>query len=165
MNIPYDVFTGAFLGKVTEYDFLRLEDYDRNKTVDGYMKRAIAAFRHVCKYDFTTTGDDNVREFSIKVDRDDPSGELQRRLDEELSEDLDEIVDIVSEGMLVQWMKPYFCRADNLENVLNTADFSAYSPAELLYRITNAYHEVKRDFTNRIREYSYDHGDLSNLAI
>lgn len=165
MDIPYDVFTGAFLGKVTEYDFLRLEDYDRNNTVDGYMKRAIAAFRHVCKYDFTTTGDDNVREFSIKIDRDDPTGELQRKLDEELSEDLDEIVDIVTEGMLVQWMKPYFFRADNLENVLNTADFSAYSPAELLYRITNAYHEVKRDFANRIKEYSYDHGDLSGLAI
>ena len=165
MNIPYDVFAGAFLGKVTEYDFLRFEDYDRNKTVDGYMKRAIAAFKHVCKYDFTNTADDNIREFIIKVDRDDPDGELQLRLDEELEEALDEIVDIVSEGMLVQWMKPYFYRADNLENVLNTADFSAYSPAELLYRITNAYHEAKRDFKNKIKEYSYDHGDLSNLAL
>lgn len=165
MNVPYDVFAGAFLGKVTEYDFLRLDDYDRNKTVDGYMKRAIAAFKHVCKYDLTNTADDNVREFIIKTDRDDPDGELQKRLDKELEEDLDEIVDIVSEGMLVQWMKPYFFRADNLENVLNTADFSAYSPTELLYRITSAYNEAKRDFRNMVREYSYNHGDLSNLAL
>ncbi len=165
MNVPYDVFASAFLGKVTEYDFLRLDDYDRNKTVDGYMKRAIAAFKHVCKYDLTNTADDNVREFIIKTDRDDPDGELQKRLDKELEEDLDEIVDIVSEGMLVQWMKPYFFRADNLENVLNTADFSAYSPAELLYRITSAYNEAKRDFRNMVREYSYNHGDLSNLAL
>ena len=165
MNVPYDVFAGAFLGKVTEYDFLRLDDYDRNKTVDGYMKRAIAAFKHVCKYDLTNTADDNVREFIIKTDRDDPDGELQKRLDKELEEDLDEIVDIVSEGMLVQWMKPYFFRADNLENVLNTADFSAYSPAELLYRITSAYNEAKRDFRKMVREYSYNHGDLSNLAL
>jgi len=62
-------------------------------------------------------------------------------------------------------MKPYFFRADNLENVLNTADFSAYSPAELLYRITSAYNEAKRDFRNMVREYSYNHGDLSNLAL
>lgn len=165
MNVPYDVFAGAFLGKVTEYDFLRLDSYDRNQTVDGYMKRAIAAFRHVCKYDFTSTADDNIREFIIKTDADDPDGEIQKRLDDELSEDLDEIVDIVSEGMLVQWMKPYFCRADNLENVLNTADFSAYSPAELLYRITNAYNEAKRDFRNMIKEYSYNHGDLSDLSL
>lgn len=165
MNVPYDIFAGAFLGKVTEYDFLRVDDYDRTKTVDGYMKRAIAAFRHVCKFDFTNTADDNIREFIIEPTQDDPDGELQRRLDEELNEDLDEIVDIVSDGMLVQWMKPYFFRADNLENVLNTADFSAYSPAELLYRITNAYHEAGRGFKNRIKEYSYDHGDLSNLAI
>lgn len=165
MNIPYDVFTEAFLGKVTEYSFIRLDVYDRNKTIDGYMKRAIAEFRHVCKYDLINTADDNVREFIIKTDMDDPDGELQNRLDKELEEDLGEIIDIVSEGMLVQWMKPYFYRAENLENVLNTKDFSAYSPAELLYRITNAYNQSKRDFTNMVREYSYNHGDLSDLSI
>jgi len=165
MNIPYDVFIDAFLGKVTEYNFLRLGDYDRNHTVDGYMKRAIAAFRHVCKYDFVNTGDDNLREFIIKTDREDPDGEIQRRLDEELTEDLDEIVDIVSEGMLVQWMKPYFFQSDNYENLVSTRDFTLHSPSELLYRITNAYHEVKKDFTNMIKEYSYNHGDLSGLAL
>lgn len=165
MNISYDAFTGAFLGKVKEYDFLKLDPYDRNNTVDGYMKRAIAAFRHVCKYDFTTTADDNIREFVMKTDRDDPDGELQRRFDEELEEELDEIIDIVSEGMLVQWMKPYYYQADNLENCLNTADFSSYSPAELLYRITNAYNQSKRDFRNMIKEYSYNHGDLGDLAL
>ena len=51
MSISYDVFTGAFLGKVTEYDFLRLDDHDRNATVDGYMKRACAEFNKICKYD------------------------------------------------------------------------------------------------------------------
>lgn len=148
MSISYDVFTSAFLGKVTEYDFLRLDDYDRNSTVDGYMKRACAEFNKVCKYDLTKR-DDAVREFSAEIPED----------------ELDEIVDIVSEGMLVQWFKPYFYRADNLINVLNTPDFYAYSPAELLYRITNAYHEAKRDFSNMIKEYSYNHGDLSDLSL
>lgn len=165
MNIPYDVFTEAFLGKVTEYSFIRLDVYDRNKIIDGYMKRAIAEFRHVCKYNLTDTADDNVREFIIKTSQDDPDGELQARMDAEIAEDLDEIIDIVSEGMLVQWMKPYFYRAENLENVLNTKDFSAYSPAELLYRITNAYNQSKRDFTNMVREYSYNHGDLGDLSL
>lgn len=165
MNIPYDVFTEAFLGKVTEYDFIRLDDHDRNKIIDDYMKRAISEFRHVCRYDLTNTADDNIREFVIKTDQDDQDEEFQARMDAEIAEDLVEIVDIVSEGMLVQWMKSYFYRAENLENVLNTKDFSAYSPAELLYRITNAYNQSKRDFTNMVREYSYNHGDLSDLSL
>lgn len=148
MSVSYNLFTAAFLGKVTEYDFIKLDDYDRNSVVDGYMKRACAQFNKICKYDLVT-GDDALRELQTTIPDD----------------EIDEIVDIVSEGMMVQWMKPYFYRADNLENVLNTSDFSQYSPAELLYRITNAYNTSKRDFTNMMREYSYNHGDLSDLSL
>ena len=148
MSVSYNLFTAAFLGKVTEYDFIKLDDYDRNSVVDGYMKRACAQFNKICKYDLVT-GDDALRELQTTIPDD----------------EIDEIVDIVSEGMMVQWMKPYFYRADNLENVLNTSDFSQYSPAERLYRITNAYNTSKRDFTNMMREYSYNHGDLSDLSL
>lgn len=148
MSVSYNLFTAAFLGKVTEYDFIRLDDYSRNSVVDGYMKRACAQFNKICKYDLTMC-DDALREFQVTIPDD----------------EIDEIVDIVSEGMLVQWMKPYVYRADNLENVLNTSDFSQYSPAELLYRITNAYNTSKKDFTNMMREYSYRHGDLSDLYL
>ena len=113
------------------------------------MKRAIAAFKKICQYDLTTTADDNVREFAVEIE----------------DEDLDEIVDIVSEGMLVQWMKPYVYHQDSLENILNTKDFSTYSPAELLLRIGNAHAAAKKDFTNMMREYSYNHGDLTDLHL
>lgn len=148
MSVSYDIFTSAFLNKVTEYDFLKLEEANRNAIVDGYMKFACAQFNKICKYDLTSR-DDDVREFTINIPE----------------EDIDEIADIVSEGMLVQWMKPYFYRADNLENILNTSDFTSYSPAELLYRITNAYKESKKDFTNMMRAYSYNHGDLTDLSL
>ncbi len=165
MTVPYDKFTDAFLSKITEYDFVNMGSFERNSMIDGFMKRAIAAFKHICQYDFTSTGDDNVREFYIKVTEEDPDGELQRQLDEELSKDLDEIVDIISEGMLVQWMKPYANRQENLENALNTRDFTTYSPAELLTRIRNAHNAARKDFTNMMREYSYNHGDLTDLHL
>ena len=148
MGVSYDVFTNAFLGKVTEYDFIPLDQYDRNSIVDGYMKRACAQFSRLCEYDLLDR-DDNIREFAADIPE----------------EDIDEIADIISEGMLVQWMKTYFYRSENLENVLNTADYSAYSPAELLYRITEAYNTAKRDFSNMMKEYSYNHGDLSDLHL
>lgn len=148
MSVSYDVFAGAFLSKITEYTFIQIPDENRTVIIDDYMKRAIPRFAKVCKYDLTVF-DDDVREFSVDIPLD----------------ALDEIVDIVSEGMLEQWMKPYVYRQENLENVLNTRDFTTYSPAELLLRISNAYAKVQKDYTNMIREYSYNHGDLSDLHL
>jgi hypothetical protein len=113
------------------------------------MKRAIASFRSICKYDLSSTADDIIREFDVEI----------------AAEDMDEILDIVSEGMLVQWMKPYAYRQENLENVLNTKDFTTYSPAELLLRVRNAYDSARKDFTNMMREYSFNHGDLTDLHL
>ena len=149
MGVPYDRFTEAFLSKISEFDFINMKDYERNDLIDGYMNRAIASFKKICKYDLSGTGDDIIREFMLEIP----------------DEDLDEITDIVSEGMLVQWMKPFTYRQENLENVLNTRDFTTYSPAELLSRISNAYAAAKKDFTNMMREYSYNHGDLTDLHL
>lgn len=146
MSVSYDVFTGAFLAKVTEYDF-PIGSFERNEMVDGYMKRAIAEFKKICKYDLTSTADDIVREFHVEIAK----------------EDMDELANIISEGMLAQWMKPYVYKQENLENVLNTRDFTSYSPAELLLRIKDTYSMVQRGFTNMMREYSYNHGDLTDL--
>lgn len=148
MNISYDDFTSVFLDKVTEYTIAGMADDFRTEIVDGYMKRAIAQFNKVCKYDLKSRNDDE-RKFNADIEK----------------EDIDEIVDIVTEGMLVQWMKPYVYKQENLENSLNTADYSGYSPAELLHRIEEAYSVVKKDFTNRIRSYSYEKGDLTDLHI
>ena len=149
MGVPYDVFAGAFLAKISEYSFLSLAEEDRTEMVDGFMKRALSAFRKYCKYDLFTTGNDITRTFSVDI----PEA------------DLTEIADIVSEGMVSQWLKPYVNKQENLENVLNTKDFSTYSPAELLMRVGNAYAKVQKDYTNMIREYSYNHGDLSDLHL
>ncbi|WP_196032720.1 hypothetical protein [Flavonifractor plautii] len=148
MSVPYDVFTKAFLAKVTEYDF-PISSYERNDMVDGYMKLAISEFKKICEYDFSSTADDIVREFNVDIPQ----------------EDIDELVNIISEGMLVQWMKPYVYRQENLENVLNTKDFTSYSPAGLLLRVRETYNMVQRGFTNMMREYSYNHGDLTDLHL
>ena len=80
-------------------------------------------------------------------------------------EDADELIDIVSEGMIIQWLKPYVYQQDLLQNVLNTRDYSVYSPAELLMRVGNAYRKAQNAYTQMIREYSYNHGDLSDLLL
>lgn len=148
MSVPYDMFVGAFLGKVTEYDFINLDDYDRNNIVEGYMKRACSQFDKICKYDLSDR-DDLIRQFNIDIPDD----------------EIDEILDIISEGMLVQWMKPYVFKQDNLVQLLNTRDFTAYSPAELFRQVSSAYNSVSKRFVGMMREYSYNHGDLTELHL
>lgn len=149
MRISYDVFTGAFLAKIMEYDFANMDDFSRVATIDGYMKKAIAAFGKICKYDLRTTGDDELREFNVEIPH----------------EYIDEIADIISEGMLMHWLKPFVYHQDNLSNLLNTRDYTTYSPGEFLNRISGVHASVQRNFTNMQRDYSYKHGDLTDLHL
>lgn len=149
MSVPYSVFIGAFLEKITEYELGFLPTYDRDEIVIGYMKRSISGFKKNCKYNLTSSRIDEIREFKVDIP----------------SDDLDEIIDIVSEGMIVQWLKPYVYKQELLENAVNTRDFSTYSPAELLLRVGNAYEKAQKDYTQMIREYSYNNGDLSDLHL
>lgn len=149
MSVSYDIFAETFLAKISEYELLSLPEKDRVNIVDGFLKRALASFRKNCTYDLFTTANDSKREFTIDIPED----------------DLHELADIISEGMVVQWLKPYLNKQELLENVLNTKDFSTYSPAELLLRVGNAYEKAQKDYRNMIREYSYNHGDLSDLHL
>ena len=62
-------------------------------------------------------------------------------------------------------MRAAINKQELLENSLNTADFTTYSTAELLLRVGNAYAKAQKDYTQMIREYSYNHGDLSELHL
>lgn len=149
MSVSYDVFIGSFLEKITERDLLSLDESQREDIVIGYMKRAISGFKRNCQYDLYTTCDDQAKSFNVDIPED----------------DLIDIADIVSEGMVVQWLKPYVYRQELLENAINTRDFTTYSPAELLMRVGNAYENAKKDYTQMIREYSYNTGDLTDLHL
>lgn len=147
--MPYDLIIEAFLSKISEYELMQLDVDSRTNEVDDYLKRALSAFRKNCRYDLFTTRNDTERRFDVEV----------------ADEDVDELVEIISEGMLVQWLKQYVNQQELMQTVLNTRDFTQYSPAELLMRVGNAYKQAKNDYTQMIREYSYNHGDLSDLHI
>lgn len=153
MTIPYDDFVGAFLAKITEYNLadVNLLDYEREEIVDGYLKRAISntTLKKVTGYDLFSGADDDAREFEVDIEE----------------EAIDELISIISEGMLVEWLKQYVYNQENLQNVLNTRDYTLYSPAELLLRIGNAYAKAQKDYVQMIREYSFNHGDLTVLHI
>lgn len=149
MNISYDMMAGAFLEKISEFEFMKLQEADRDSIVVGLLKRAISEFRKNCKYKLSGAWDDEHQEFVVDI----------------RAEDIDELIDIISEGMVVQWLKPYVYSQENLQNALNTRDYTLYSPAELLKRVSDVYERTRSAYTQMIREYSYNHGDLTRLHI
>lgn len=148
MGIAFDIFTQAFLNKVKAYEFLTLNESIRSSMVDSYMKTACSQFNNICKYDLVSKNND-MRTFDANI----PDSEI------------DEIADIVSEGMLVQWIKPYLFNTDLLTLHINTKDFSTSSQAEVLRRAQSIHNEAKQNFTNMMRDYSYNHGDLTVLHL
>lgn len=149
MVVSYDEFTAAFLSKITEYRFLKLDHDDRQELCDGYIKRSWSKFREVIDIDGIERNDAERNIMIPGIDQD----------------NVDEIIEIISDGMVYQWMSQHMHKQENLENMLTTSDFSAYSPAELTHRITNAYEKCRNRFINEVREYSYRHGDLSGLHL
>lgn len=148
-SISYDVFTEAFLAKISEFDLIELDEDIATNILDGYMRRAMAAFKNTCKYPLSECADDETRTITADI----------------ASADVDEIADIISDGMVVQWLKPHLNQQENLQNVLNSRDWSAYSPATLLQQVRQTYEKAQKDFVQGIREYSYNHGDLTSLHI
>lgn len=148
MSVPYEAFVNPFLLKVRDYEIPRMVESDAETVVFGYMHTACAQFAKMSQHKLTVYDDE------------------KQEIDAEIKpEDIDEIADIVSDGMVVQWLKKYLYNAENLENVLNTTDFKMYSPAELLYRLHSAYDDALQRFTYKMREYTYAHGDLSELHL
>jgi len=127
-----------------------LEGYQQRDLVDRFLHTACSNFARLCEYDITDEAlDDDTRTLltDIPVNR------------------LGEIVDIISTGMVVAWMNTYLYRQENLQNVLNTTDFSGYSPAELLKQIRTAHKQASDNFTAAMRRYSFDHADAKEFVV
>lgn len=146
--ISFDIFTEHFLRKINEFDFIDIGQEITQDLIDSYMKSSISKFYRVCKFDLINQNSDN-----RVIDSDIPDAELY------------EIAEIISDGMIVQWLKPFLYNQELLESNLNTRDFTGYSPAELLCRVGEAHDIAEKRFKNAIKSYSYDVGDLEDLHL
>lgn len=142
---PYKAFIDTFLDKISDYKLLNYEDDLVDELAVGYMKRVCTKFDKICQADLSQQDDNEYAFLSDEID--------------------DEIIDIVTDGMVVEWLRQHVNNSDNLENILNTKDFTMYSSKNLLAEIKSLYQDEQKAFTNSMREYSYNHGDLSNLHL
>lgn len=132
----YDYIFSEFKDKITDPDLLAFSDCLQVEMLVVLMTKAISRCKRICskKVDLSNR-DDEVMEFS-----------------EELP---DEVIDIITEWMIVFWLKPYLNNTENLENSLSTKDFSVFSPANLLEKIGDRYDKSRKQARSLTNEYSY----------
>lgn len=142
METPYSEIYNSFLEKITDYNLPSFTNEDRENILHGLMIRASSKFKRLCKVDLS--------------DKDDIIAQFNNTLD-------DEIIDIISTGMIVEWLKPKYYLDDHMQNMLNTNDYKlAASPANMLSSIRETYNQTKQEFKSAMNEYSFVHSEIGN---
>lgn len=167
MSIAFDVFIEAFLNKVTSYDYVDMDDSIFAAQTDRFLFGACAEFENIFRrrtgLSFFDRDMDN-RCFNWNI------GEYDVTKTVTVAGDyisMDEVVDIVTEGMLIRWLKSFLFYGDSLDlgNFLATKDFSPYSPSNFLGQLRGLYDATQKRYTHLINEFSYNHGNLTNLYL
>lgn len=142
MATPYSAFIGSFLDKIDDYKMIKYSDWDIKQDSIKYMKTAITKFCRECEisgYEF----DDVIEQFSLDMGY--------------------EEIDIIAKGMVVEWLKPAVYKTRAMENIMNTKDFSYFSPQKMLEQNRALLADAKRDFKNSLVYYTYNIGDIEEF--
>lgn len=136
MPTSYHDIYDRFLIGITDYDYLSLPENDLYKTLQFHLNRA-------CTYFSEKTGlnilerDSNTQQFITDLD--------------------DDVIDILVDGMLYYWISPQVLNVENFKNVLNTKDYSLYSPANLLQQLRTLRNDLKKSFYQGVIDYTYEY--------
>lgn len=143
MATQYSDVYNSFLGKITDYDLPKFEDIEKESILFGFMKSACVNFKNACNVDLYDR-DETLKQFNINLD--------------------DEIIDIITELMIVEWLKPKVLSSENLKNCLSTKDFSLFSPANLLKEMREILIYSRNNARGLINNYSFSHADFTELG-
>lgn len=144
MATPYDVIHARAIAKISDYDVLKFDEDTRTKIFDEYLLSAQIEFQRLCKINLT-----------------DKNTELRQ-----YNNDLDEeVIEILATGEIYYWLIPKVLNTENLYNVLNTKDFSMYSPANLLKELQALKDSFWKDFKRKMYLYTYRTADIAGLEM
>lgn len=143
MGTQYDYIFTEFKDKITDPDLLMFSADMQNEMLVALMSKAIRKCGRICSSSHLSMRSDVILEFN-----------------ETLS---DEVIDIITEWMIVFWLEPFKNNLENLKNALSTKDFTVFSPANLLEKIGNEYEVSRKRARSLMNEYSYIIADMSRL--
>lgn len=144
MATPYSVIHARAIAKITDYDILDFDISTRELMLNEYLVSAQVEFQRLCKVDLS--------------DKDEKLAQYNQDLSEE-------IIEILATGEAYYWLCPKVLNTENLYNVLNTKDFSMYSPANLLKELQALRDMFWKDFKRKMFEYTYRTANIAGLKV
>ena len=142
MATPFtDIYARAVF-RFADYEFLKQDIDTREGVLERHLFSAKTDFQRICKADLGSY-DMELRQFNETLD--------------------DEVIEILSLGVAFYWLSYKSLNSELLKNVLNSKDYYYYSPANLLKEIQTLRKTLRDEFNRKMRKYSYNDTDISNL--
>lgn len=142
MPTSFDEIYKRFLAKIADYEMLEYGEATLEEYLLDLLTASIDDFSELCKQDISTV-DLSLSMFYVTL--------TQREKD------------ILALGMVVHWIRPKVYNSDMLRNVLNTKDYSVYSPANLLEKMTDLLEKTEMELDQKMKMYSYRNEDMASL--
>lgn len=144
MATSYSEIYQAFIFKIEGYKLLSLLNEEREKIINIYMTAVCRKIQKKCKkYVDLSDRDDSLKQFNTDID--------------------DDMIDIISECMITEWLKPKIYSDELLESRLNTKDFTEFSPAKLIEHTRYVYEMSENNSRAMVNNYTFSHDDVAEL--
>lgn len=144
MATSYSDIFNAFMYKVEGYKLIQLVTEDRERILNIYLTAACRkAYKKVKEYVDLSDRDDKMQEFHVDLE--------------------DDMIDILAEVMVTEWLRPKLYSEELIESRLNTKDFTEFSPAKLIEQVRAVYDMSELNAKVSINNYTFSHGDIAEL--
>ena len=143
MGTKYEEIFDRYRARVRNYDFLDYDAIARLEYQKDLLALAVSDFEDICKQDLNDREDDILSFSATLTNRE---------------------KDILALGMVLHFVEPYVYNTDALQNALSTKDFSLYSPANLLEKMTELMEMTEKRLRREINLYSFRNNEISGLT-
>ena len=141
MSTPYDVVDNSFLNKITDDLLLTMTDEYLEKTIDSFRVSASIKFKQCPTL---LNRDDELRIYNTTL--------------------TDEEVEILSNLMVLEWLKQRINSIELLKQNMSLKDYHQYSQANHLETLLKLRRETNADIDRLIVSYTYSNNNLSDLG-
>lgn len=143
MATPFsDVFKRAVY-RFKDYDYLRLSDDQVHEVMAAFLNAAIADFAPVCLVDLYDI-DETLAQFNNDLSM--------------------EVQEILALGIAYHWTSARILDQELLRNSMSTKDYTYFSPANLLRESQTLRDSLRKEYRDRITQYTYHHGDIAGIS-
>ena len=134
MYTSYEKIYEGFLAKIQSYDIYKMTEDEVRDCLHDYLVSAIPKF-HICRKDLTDRND------------------LLQRFNQELS---DAEIEIIVNYMVLEYVDATYIRVPTLLKVnLSSSDFNAFSPANMLSKLTEMQERFLKENETLLSRYAW----------